>query len=662
MAENPGAAPALRPAASISPVLPSDGSRQLLHPLSNTDISLSSSFWRPRLEANREASLTHAAEELERAGNFHNFRVASGRESDGYRGFSAIGVPYLFLDSDVYKWLEAVCWELGRRRSPHLQALADDATALLAAAQEADGYLNTYFQITTPGRRFHQLVTGHELYCAGHLIQAGVAAKRAIGSMALLRIAERNADCIFAAFVEQGNPGLPAHPGIEMALVELYRTTGQRRHLELARLFIDRRGRGLLGFGRYGPSYYEDHVPIREARTITGHAVMALYLDSGLVDAYAETGEEALLETATRQWDDLVSSKTYITGGIGSRHRDEAIGDAYELPPDRAYCETCAAIASVMLSWRLLLVTGHGKYADLIERTLYNGVLPGVSLDGRRFFYANPLQVRSVHADPADGVGAAVRAPWFYCACCPPNVMRTLSSLEHCIATANEHGVQLHQYVEGELTARVGGADTARLRVTTAYPWRRTVAIEIVDGPPRPWELSLRVPGWAAGAATIMLDGATGAATRDAKSYHGISRNWRAGDTVTLELPIEARWTAPDERIDALRGCVALERGPLVYCFEACDQATGTDLDDVAVDPDPAGLEEVEMPGSLGGIVALRCRGVRRDAPAVPWPYRPAAASGETQAEQSLSLLAIPYFAWANRERGAMRVWVPQRR
>jgi len=640
----------------ISPVAPSDISRLALLPLSNDAVRIEGGFWADKLETNRAVSLICGHDELERAGNFSNFRVAAGLEQGSYRGTSAIGVNYMFLDSDIYKWLEAVYWELGRKPSPQLQKLADDAVRLLAAAQEPDGYLNSFFQITTPGRRWHMLVIGHELYNAGHLLQAGVAEARATGQTALLDIVRKNADCIYREFVDNKNPGLPAHPGVEMALVELYRVTDDRRYLALAQLFIGRRGEGRLGEGRYGPVYYEDHLPIRQAETITGHAVMALYLGSALVDAYVETGDSALLAAAERQWDDLVSSKMYITGGLGSRYRDESIGDAYELPADRAYCETCAAIGSVMLSWRLLLATGHGRYADLIERTLYNAMLPGVSLDGTTFFYANPLQVRTSHLDSPDGIGAAVRSPWFFCACCPPNVMRTLSSFEHLVATHTDAGIQLHQYVAGTQTAQVAGG-AVRLRVATAYPWQGEVKVTVEQAPGAPFELSIRVPGWAAGA-SLAVNGESQPAKPDALGYVRLSRIWREGDRVTLVLPLVPHWVVADDRIDAVRGCIALERGPLVYCFEHNDQPHGVSLDEVAAAPGP--IQEVALGGPLAGLVGLGITGGQRTDAASAWPYRIAGSASPQWSDTPM--VAIPYFAWANRTRGAMRIWVPERR
>jgi DUF1680 family protein len=386
---------------------------------------------------------------------------------------------------------------------------------------------------------------------------------------------------------------------------------------------------------------------------------MALYLGAALVDAYTETGDRSLLEAAQRQWDDLLATKMYITGGLGSRYRDEAIGDGYELPPDRAYCETCAAIGSVMLSWRLLLATGDGRYADLIERTLFNAVLPGVSLDGRTFFYANPLQVRTRHVDSPDGIGAAVRSPWFFCACCPPNVMRTLSSFEHLVATRTHNGVQIHQFVAGALNVAFDDGEV-RLRTTTAYPWQGTVTIDVETAPQAEFELALRVPAWAADRATIEVNGDSVAALPDRQGCWRMTRPWRAGDRVVLTLPMQPRWIVADERIDAVRGCVAIERGPLVYCFEHVDQPDGVDLDEI--DVVPGSLTETRV-ATLGDVIALQCEGFHLADPAPKWPYRVSGAAAATIVRRDpVTLTAIPYFAWANRARGAMRIWVPEHR
>ncbi|MBV9819322.1 MAG: glycoside hydrolase family 127 protein, partial [Solirubrobacterales bacterium] len=330
-----------------------------LHPLALQEAEITGGLWAERREVNRRRLLPSAVDHLERAGNFDNLRSAAGQGSATFRG------P-VFMDSDVYKLLEAMGWELGRRADPELERHADAAIELVAAAQADDGYLNSYYQVARPGERFSNLAHDHELYCAGHLIQAAVAHSRARGDDRLLGVAERFVELIDGHFRIAGRPGAPGHPEIETALVELYRLTGRRGHLDLAAYFIDHRGHRLLGHGHFGAGYFQDHVPVREAREVTGHAVRALYLAAGVTDLYLETGEDALMDVMMAQWNDMVAGKTYLTGGLGAHHEDEAFGDPYELPPDRCYGETCAAIASIMWNWRLLLATGEGRFADLL--------------------------------------------------------------------------------------------------------------------------------------------------------------------------------------------------------------------------------------------------------------------------------------------------------
>ena len=465
---------------------------------------------------NREVTLLRGAEELERAGTLDNLRIAAGRASGERRGM-------VFSDSDVYKWLEALAWELGREPSAELERLARETTELVAAAQEPDGYLNSWCQVLDPAWRWTDLEMGHELYCAGHLFQAGVASARATGDTTLLTVACRFADLIDEVFGEDTDTRTDGHPEVEVALVELYRQTGRRRYLQLADTLTARRGYGMFAGGRFDLDYYQDAEPVRDARSIVGHAVRALYLAAGVTDIYAETGDEALLASMLRQWDDLTSSKTYLTGGVGSRHHGEAIGEPYELPPDRAYCETCAAIGSIMWNWRMLLVTGESRFADLLERTLYNGFLSGHSLDGESFFYMNPLQSRNGER----------RHRWNPVACCPPNVMRLLASLHHYLATVTETGVQLHQYASSTIRAVVPAAGPVELAVETGYPWSGTVAVDVVSSTDAEWTLSLRIPAWARAA---IVDGEPVAPGE----YATLTRRWRAGDRVVLELDVVA--------------------------------------------------------------------------------------------------------------------------
>jgi hypothetical protein len=633
---------AAMPAQGIVSVAPSATAHAVLRPLGTGEVQIDSPFWSPRRQRNRDVSLWCGADELERSGSLPNLRIAAGRAIGEYRG-------HVFKDSDVYKWLEAVSWELGREPSERLSEVAARTIELLAAVQGDDGYLNSYCQVVDPAWRFSDLGMGHEMYCAGHLLQAAVAHARSVRDDSLLQIATRLADYLHSVFGPGKRVGVCGHPEIEMALVELYRLTGERRYLELAIEFIDRRGRGLLGPEPFGSQYFQDNEPVRDMHGVIGHAVRALYLGSGVADVYLETGDETLLAATVRQWDDMVATKTFLTGGVGSRERDEAFTSAYDMSPDHAYCETCAAIASIMWSWRLLLATGDVRYADLIERTLYNGFLAGSSLDGRAFFYVNPLHVRERHE----------RAPWYEVACCPPNVMRILATLEHYLATTSDAGVQIHQYVQGAISAELPDGQRFGARVRTDYPWAGTVDISVTEAPERVLTLSLRVPGWCDGA-TVSINGeAADEHDRDGGQIH-LTRAWAPGDTVVLELPMEPRITAPHPRIDAIRGTLAIERGPLVYCVEAADLPAGADIEGITIEPD-ASLTEARRPDLLDGVITLQLDAEMHDEQARVdgWPYAPADEPFRGAAGAPLELQAVPYYAWGNRGPGAMRVWLP---
>ncbi|MGW1344624.1 glycoside hydrolase family 127 protein [Kribbella sp. NPDC002412] len=589
-----------------------------LRALSLGDARITGGFWRERQEINRNSTIPAAATRLEEAGTLRNLRRAAGHEpvGDGFAG-------KLFADTDVYKWLEAVAWEQTRLPSTELTNWQTAASALVAAAQEPDGYLNSYVRLALGGERFGDLEKGHELYCAGHLLQAAVAQSRATGNRTLLEVATRFADLLCKTFGPGRLEGIDGHPLIEMALVELYQETGTASYLELASYFVEARGHGLLQPpGHHGPAYFQDHLPVREVRTLAGHAVRALYLAAGATDVAVETGDGELLEALQASWETMVESQLYLTGGAGSRWYGEAFGDPFELPPDAAYCETCAAIASVQWSWRLLLATGESKYADLIERTLYNAVISGVSLSGGEFFYVNTLKVRQ-HAFADDQRSAvAGRQPWFGTACCPPNVMRTLSSLDQLVATSDDDGVQVQLYAPASVRAELP-AGRVGFEVETQYPWHGRVTVRMTESPEEPWTLGLRIPAWAEGA-VITVNGAEGP----------LRRRWAVGDQVVLELPVRARRTVPDDRIDSVRGCVAIERGPLVYCFEQLDQDVV--LDETAVLGGE--LVEQERPELLGGVTTV-----------------------EVPARDGQTLTAIPYYAWANRDVGPMTVWIDAR-
>jgi DUF1680 family protein len=608
-------------------------------------VTVEGGLWARRQAVNREAALPHGFRMLEAAGNLENLRIAAGRSTGRYRG------P-VFMDSDVYKWLDAAAHEWAREPGDWLRSTMDATIELVAAAQRDDGYLDSYYQVAEPGKRWTDFAQGHELYCAGHLLQAALAHRRATGDERLLGIARRVVEHVNATFGPGKRPATPGHPEIEMALVELARETGEGRHLELARFFLDQRGYGWLGPGRFNsPAYYQDRVPVRDAAEVEGHAVRGTYLAAGVADLYLETGESALLQALTRQWLDFVRHKVYLTGGAGARHNAEAFGQPYELPSDLAYSETCGAIGSVMWSWRMLLATGEGRFADLIERSLYNAILAGVSLSGDRYFYVNPLA--SNGAEERLSRGGCRRKEWHLVACCPPNVMRQLASLGHYVATRDGSGVQVHQYVPGRVRA---GAAT--LHVETEYPWDGAVGITIEAASGEAWALALRVPEWCAGA-RVRVAGREAGATPGPDGYLRLERAWQRGDVVELDLPMEPRLTEAHPWIEATHGRVAIERGPLVDCLEQADHP-GAPVPDLEIDV-TAPLA-ARRDGRLEGVTVIRASGLQVERRG--WTdrlYRPYDAGGEGP-RRPVELTAIPYYAWANREPGAMRVWIPRAR
>jgi len=636
----------------ITAVDPTPAAIGVLRPIDTRGVRVGGGFWGTRVETNRVTTLLHGAAQLEASGALGNLRRAAeadGAPVGGYRGgYDDAGVTFPFLDSDVYKWLEAIGWELGRAPEPRLLAAAEPVIASIERAQRPDGYLGTYVQLT--GRPpFSDLEWGHELYCIGHLAQAAVAWDRALGDDRLLRVVRRAVERIAQEVGPGGRNGIDGHPEIEMALVELYRHTGEEHFLVLARHQVEQRGRGFLGPGRFGPAYWQDVLPVREAPTVSGHAVRQVYLDCGVVDVAVETGDRGLLDAVIRRWEEMVARRTYLTGAIGSRHAGEAFGDAWELPPDRAYAETCAAIGSVMLAWRLLLATGEARFADHLERTLYNAVLPGLALDGAGFYYCDPLLVRS-GGTGYGGRAVRGREPWYACACCPPNLMRTLAAFEQVVATRDGAGITLWQPADATITSPAGSG-TARLAVRTGYPADGTIRITVEAVPGGSWPLGVRIPAWAAGA-TASVAGTPQAVTPG--TVLRIERAWQAGDVVEVVLPMAPRLTFPDPRIDAVRGCAAIERGPLVLCLEAEDLPAGAAVEDVALTP--GALPVDDMDPAPGGLPAVRIAGSVRAPADAAWPYGVRAAA---PAASPATLRAIPYLVWANRRPGGMRVWVP---
>jgi len=619
------------------PVVPSRGQER---PLGLGEISLTDGFWATMQATNAAATLPHCETWLERLGWLANFdRVADGTTGPDRPGLN-------FSDSEAYKLLEALCWEYGRSGDPAVDAAVRRLTGRIGRAQDADGYLNTCYGHAHQPPRYHDLAGGHELYCIGHLLQAAVARLRTTGTDELVEVARRAADHVCDTF---GAQGLCGHPEIELGLVELGRALGEERYLDQARRFLDRRGHHTLADIPFGRAYFQDDTPIRTATAWRGHAVRALYLAAAAVDVAVERADRELLAALERQWEHTVARRTYLTGGMGARHHDESFGEDWELPPARAYSETCAGVASIMVAWRLYLATGRVRYADLIERTFFNVVATAPRADGRAFFYANPLHQRVAGPAPDEdavspraSVGA--RAPWFHAACCPTNLARTLAVWHLYAVTAGERTLTLLQYASARVTAELGDGRRIGVEVATDYPHDGLVTVRVVSPPPGTVALRLRVPPWAQGAE---LEDA-GRRRPVAPGFAVVDRGLAAGDVIRLRLPMPARFTWPDPRIDAVRGCVAVERGPLVLCAESRDLPAGVALDDVVVDPAAAPVER-------DGQVLVRGR-VRADGPP-GWPYTENAAGRPAGA--ALTLPLVPYHRWAERGPSAMRVWLP---
>ncbi|RIJ79223.1 glycoside hydrolase family 127 protein [Nakamurella silvestris] len=654
------------------PVVPGNGR---LRPLGLAEVQITGGFWGRRQAVNAEATIGHIEHWIEREGWIGNFDAArEGRLLGERRGRE-------FSDSEIYKLMEAMSWEIGRHPNADLELRLKALVDRVAPVQLQDGYLNTRFGRVGQGGRYTDLEWGHELYCYGHLIQAAVARARTHGDDLLISVARRAADHICDTFGPQGIQSVCGHAEVEMALVELARLTGEQRYLEQAALFVERRGTGVLADIEFGRSYFQDDIPFRQATVLRGHAVRAVYLASGAVDVAVETGDRELMDSAVLQWENTLARRTYLTGGMGSHHQDEAFGDDFVLPPDRAYSESCAGVGSVMLSWRLLLASGEARYADLIERTLFNVVATSPSFEGTSFYYTNSLHQRRpglpARVDEASARAAAsMRAPWFEVSCCPPNVARTFASLAGYLATSDDDGVQVHQYADSQVRTTLPDGRAIAFDTYTRYPEDGAITIRIVGDESRPWTLTLRVPSWAEGA-TLTESGLTRPVRAGTVS---VTRTFGLGDEIRLRLPVTPRFTLPDPRIDAVRDCVAVESGPLVLCAESVDLPDGTELDQVRVDVSRSpvvGSGAVERPAALAGaigsggmqahpVASVTARLIELD-PDQVWPYESGtgAGLGDTTGEVPATEVAIPlipYHAWANRGPAAMRVWLPRAR
>ncbi len=617
-------------------------------PVPFTAVRVTGGFWAQKQEVNRTVTVPFALQQCEESGRLKNFDLAAEvmrRRAAGEKDFQ-IKPPtiYPFDDTDAYKAIEGAAYVLSMQRDAALEAKLDGWIARIAAAQEPDGYLYTFRTMhpDTPGHKWVgqqrwdlDPVLSHELYNCGHMLEAGVAYYEATGKRAFLDICLRNAELLWRTFGEGRRRLAPGHEIVEMGLVRLYRATGDQRWLALAKEFLDARGPG-------EDPYNQRHKRVVDQTEAIGHAVRANYLYSGMADIAALTGDARYQTAITKIWENVVTKKLYLTGGVGALARGEAYGADYELPHD-GYNETCAALALMMWNHRMFLLTGEAKYMDVFERTAFNGFLSGVSVSGDRFFYPNPLVYDGKKKNNHEHAG---RAPWFGCACCPPNLMRTLASLTGYFYAVRDDALYVNFYAESEGEAKIAGTKV-RIMQKTDYPWSGQVAITVTPEKPVRFTLRLRIPGWVEGrpvpsdlyryenAASapvrIVVAGTAIEATPDASGFVSIAREWRSGDTVGLDFPLRVQVVHGNEQIAATRGQVAFERGPVVYCFEDVDQQVAG-----ATVGAPFTLSMQEKTDVLGGITEL-----------------------SLQSRTSGPLIAIPYFAWNNRGLAPMKVWLP---
>ena len=593
----------------------------------------------------------------------HNFRVAAGREQGGFEGC-------VFQDSDAAKWLEAVAYSLRWHPDPALEAVADGAIQDVVDAQRPDGYMDTYYIVNGLDGRWTNLKDNHELYVAGHMIEAAVAYFQATGKRALLDAVLRLVDHIDGVIGPEDGKlhGYPGHPVIEMALMRLYGVTGDEKHLRLAEYFVRQRGAAPLYFEEedrkngnafywkdspFLYQYYQAGIPFMEQADAEGHAVRAMYLYSGAADVARARGDAALADVCRRLWQSTVRRRMYVTGAVGSSEYGESFTFDYDLPNDTVYGETCAAVGLVFFARRMLALEKKGEYADVMERALYNGALSGMQLDGKRFFYVNPLEVQPIacEKDAHKRHVKPERQRWFGCACCPPNIIRLLASLEDYLYTRDGDDIYVHLYAGGSVEFALGEGRVT-LVTQTNYPWEGDAAFTVRTDRPAPFALHLRVPGWCARWQLSVNGEAVEADAVD--GYACVRRVWEDGDQLALSMDMPVRLVRANPRVREDAGKVAVCRGPLVYCLEEADN--GKDLH-LARLGDAKGEDfEIEwLPDKLGGIVEVRTDGLREtDA---GWGDALYSAALPVRTEPA-KLTFVPYYSWANRGVGEMCVWM----
>jgi DUF1680 family protein len=601
-----------------------------LHSVSVRTVTMGDGFWTPRRKVIFDHSIPGSLTLIEQAGVVDNFRRLTGKKDVPYRG------P-VYADSDIYKWIDATGYELQSQDNPQLRKTVDGLIDEIVAVQEPSGYLGTKFTGPELKNRL-KTWTGHETYNLGHMLQGAVAYYRATGDRKLLDAGARYVNYLYEEYAAKGKPLVCGHPELEMGAIELYRVTRDKRHLDLAAYLLKSDWRGSLNLDKETIWYSFTGVPFTERTRVEGHAVRSMYASSGATDYYLETGDPQFRDTLEKIWKTLVSNSMYVTGGVGARARQEAIGEAFELP-NEAYGESCAAIGSLMWNWRMLAATGEARFTDVMERALYNGINSGLSLDGNLYCYVNPLE----------SWGVKTRNTWYTTACCPPNLERTLGAIPGYLYSTSRDGVYVNFYHPSKLDWHLEDGTALKLSQQTEYPWKGAVEMEVTPAKASEFTVNLRIPGWAP-AATVAVNGKAVTGVK-AGQYLAIRRQWQPGDKITANFDMSTQLLSADPRVADDLGKVAVQRGPLIYCLEQHDHLEPiASLRLKSKDFTPEYRRDF-----LGGVMVLRHHGeaIIGDLPL----YAPLGTSKAKTEKADLTL--IPYYAWENRGAVPMKVWIP---
>ena len=586
---------------------------KMIEQIDFSHVKINDNFWSPRLSKHVSATLPVCIDQIEnQTGRIRNFETAAKGEGEHSGIF--------FDDSDVYKALEGMAYSLINNPDPELEKKADEWIDKFAAAQQPDGYINTFYTLTGLDKRWANM-DKHEMYCAGHMIEAGVAYYQATGKRKLLDVCIRMTDHMMSQFGPGKRHWVPGHEEIELALVKLYQTTQEQKYLDFAYWLLEERGHGhgtMGDEGKWNPVYYQDIVPVRQLTDISGHAVRCMYLYCGMADVAALKNDTGYIAAMDRLWDDVVHRNMYITGGVGSSHDNEGFTEDYDLPNLDAYCETCASVGMVLWNQRMNQLTGDSKYIDVLERSLYNGALAGISLGGDRFFYVNPLESKGDHH----------RQEWYGCACCPSQLSRFLPSIGNYIYASSDDALWVNLYIGNTGQIRIGETDIL-LTQETDYPWDGSVKLTISTSQPLEKEIRLRIPNWCK-TYDLSINGKRINVSEE-KGY-AVIKDWKSQDVIALDMDMPVEIVAADPHVKENFGKRAIQRGPLVYCMEEIDNPVY--FDQIQLSPSTT-FQTAFASDILNGIKTIKTNG------------------------RAQSATFIPYYAWDNRKAGKMRVWIP---